>query len=706
MATLKTISAALKLVDAKIENLKKAYNDLQSHSPLLSSFPLDWSHLDSHFTSIHSTLNQRFLLLQSLESQQQQQPPNQNPNPNDPSPSTSKLPDPNPKNPNFPSLPKDPSSSSNPTTQNGTVASPSEHAVELSALCKKMDGKALRDYIADSFRDNIAIKVELQSALKCASDPAAMVFDSLDGVVGANAVSDDKDLRRLKRSCNLLLQQLRVLSPNMSFNVRKKAKALFAEWKGSFVGDNSDSIGAMAFLHFVAAYGLLSELSTNALTTFSAMAACYYDELPELYQILGLTDKVPELVQKLIDRGKHVMAVKYIFQFNLADKIPPVPILKAQVNESEKLARRLSEEGKSRSEITAREIHALRSVIRIIENHNLESEFPRASIEQRIEQLKKDKGNKKHHVPAFGGKPPQQESGIKRPRISAPAGPAAVLNNSAIHRYQQSHFQSAGLLPEHSNPYMRLPATPFGMMSTTPTPAIPPYAGPSTGPYGLDGVPMDPSGPSTRPYGLDGVHMDPSGHSTRPYGLDGVPMDPSGHSTRAYGLDSVPMDPSGHSTRPHGLNSVPMDPSGHSTRSHGLDSVPMDPSGHSTRPYGLNSVPMDPSGHSTRPYGLHSAPMDPSGHSARPYGLHSAPMDPNGPSARPYGLDGVPMDTSGPSTGTYGLDGVPMDPSGNPGQGSSYPNSSEPHVQTGYYDRVSDYGGYGLQYYYPTSYPQ
>jgi len=39
--------------------------------------------------------------------------------------------------------------------------------------------------------------------------------------------------------------------------------------------------------------------------------------------------------------------VKYVFEFNLADKIPPVPILKAHVNESQKLAKRLSEEGKS-----------------------------------------------------------------------------------------------------------------------------------------------------------------------------------------------------------------------------------------------------------------------------------------------------------------------------------------------------------------------
>ena len=46
-------------------------------------------------------------------------------------------------------------------------------------------------------------------------------------------------------------------------------------------------------------------------------------------------------------QGKHILAVKYVFEFNLADNIPPVALLKACVDESEKLANRLSEEGKS-----------------------------------------------------------------------------------------------------------------------------------------------------------------------------------------------------------------------------------------------------------------------------------------------------------------------------------------------------------------------
>lgn len=285
MATSKTISAALKLVDNKKDNLKKAYDDLQSHSSLFSSFPLSWSHIDSHFTSIHNSLSQRFLHLQSLESQFQL-------NHNDPSTSPSKKPKPEPKVSNLSSFPNDPSSFSNPTTQNGTVSVSVTHLEPLSKFCKESDGKGLRDYIGENFKDKVIIKDEIQKAFKCASDPAAMILDSMDGVFDANEMKDGKEPRLIKKCCEFLFQQLRVFSPYVSFDVKKKAKRLFSEWKVNLVNEITEPGWTMAFLHFVAAYDLLSELNVSELAAYSATAAAR-DELPELYQIIALSDRVP-----------------------------------------------------------------------------------------------------------------------------------------------------------------------------------------------------------------------------------------------------------------------------------------------------------------------------------------------------------------------------------------------------------------------------
>ncbi|CAI8584273.1 unnamed protein product [Vicia faba] len=477
MTTSKTISAALKLVDTKKQNLKKAYDDLQSHSPLLSSFPLSWPDLDSHFSTLHNTLSQRFTHLQTLESQLHQ-------NHNDPSSSPSQLPNPNPKNQNFTSIANDPSSSSNPTN----------HLEALTAFCKNNDGKGLRIYIGDNFKDKGIMKNEIQIAFKSASNPADMVLDSIEGVFVANAVIEGKEPRFIKKSFSFLFQQLRVFSPYVSFDVRKKAKRLFNEWKVSMVNENPEASWAMAFMQFVAVYGFLSELNLGELAAYCASASAS-DDLPDLYQILALSDRVQGVIQKLIERSKHILAVKYIFHFKLTDKMPPVPILKACVDDAQKLGKRLASEGKSLNEIKSREIQALKSVIKVIESYNLDSEFPRASIEQRIDELNKQRRvGGKTVAPAFAAKPllqQQQLSGIKRPLTTAPFGVGNAT--STIYQYQQPHFQPTSLLPEHPNPYTSMPPAPFGMKA--PTPNVPSYTVPSTAPpYGLDGVSMAPNG--------------------------------------------------------------------------------------------------------------------------------------------------------------------------------------------------------------------
>ncbi|XP_028777861.1 FRIGIDA-like protein 1 [Neltuma alba] len=523
MSTLKTISAALKLIDAKKENLKKAYDELQAHHSLLSSSScLSWSDIDSHFTSVQDSLIQRFHHLESLESRQCD--PQVAQTSQSIPVSSSSLPNQNPKVEDYASVLNNPSSSSNPP-ENGADLGAGESVVPdevtprraLVALCEKMDGKGLRKHFIQHFRRNSGLEDELPGALRCAPDPAAMILDSLDGFPGANSM---KDARRSKSFCLLFLGKLRAISPKIEFNAREKARKLAAEWKWKFMTeDRTDALGALAYLHLLLTYGLVSEVSRDELVEISAMAATN-KEVPELCRIMGLADKVPDLVQKLVDRGKYVLAVKYVMEFHLADKIPPVPILKACVNDSEKLAKRILQEGKPPAEATSREIHKLRSVIKAIQSHKLESEYPIASLEKRVEQLEKQKVGKKRPLSALAAKPqPQsqqrqqqqhqlhqkniksqeqkQHSGSMHPQISVPVAPAAVqLNvgsaNSALHQYQQPLIQSTGLLPKHQISYITSQAMPYSMVASTST--ISPSTGPSAGSYDFASIPMGSSG--------------------------------------------------------------------------------------------------------------------------------------------------------------------------------------------------------------------
>lgn len=181
------------------------------------------------------------------------------------------------------------------------------------------------------------------------------------------------------------------------------------------------------------------------------------------------------------------------------------------------------------NEATAKETSALKSVIKIIEEHKLESEYPKESLEKRIAVLEKQKADRKRPPTATVAKIPQpqyqptkqqqgkdkqkQQSGNKRPRVDAPLGPTPFPKNfrganTAVPSYQPSHFQSTGLLADGRTPYKSTSASPYGISGLVPS--ANPYAGSSAGIYGLEGNLTSVAGNPT----LAGSHL----YMAEPYG--------------------------------------------------------------------------------------------------------------------------------------------------------------------------------------------
>ncbi|XLR49579.1 hypothetical protein HN51_000252 [Arachis hypogaea] len=373
----------------------------------------------------------------------------------------------------------------------------------LSVLCEKMDGVGLRNYLFAHFKDRIKVQAELPGALRCAPEPGKMVLEALQGFHGGSGFND-AELKKVRKCCLMLMKQLRIANAWLSSKTREKALEAAREWKERLVAiDSGNTLVALGFLHLVAAFGLVSEFILDELVDCS-LGATIHEEFPELCRITGLADRVPDIVQKLINRGKHILAVKYVFEFNLVDKISPVAILKDCVEESKELSKRLTEEGKTLIETTAREIHALKSVIKTIEYHKLESEYPRAIVDQRIEEVRRHKSmikkklkmkrracaqastaklllHQQQHQPQQPQRKMQmqrqQQSEFKRPRTQTPnaVGHSAIQKNNVnegdltTHQYQYCCEEplvhsSVCLFQEHLNPYMNSTAVQFGMV--------------------------------------------------------------------------------------------------------------------------------------------------------------------------------------------------------------------------------------------------
>lgn len=153
-----------------------------------------------------------------------------------------------------------------------------------------------------------------------------------------------------------------------------------------------------------------------------------------------------------------------------------------------------------------KEINDLKSVIKCIEDYKLESEYPKDILLQRIEKLENERLNRKRATAAPASVPeqhskPQKES-VKRSRTTEQADlatipttdtaslsiPKSVASTSALQLYQPPLPQSEGLLPDHPDPFLTLPAGPYRMAG--PNPAIVPYMDASAGLYESSGTSM------------------------------------------------------------------------------------------------------------------------------------------------------------------------------------------------------------------------
>ncbi|CAI0379054.1 unnamed protein product [Linum tenue] len=526
--TLKTIEAALNLTDAKKESLKKAYDELQSHSSLLSSsssdaFSLSWSDLDSHFSTRQTDLTRRFHLLQSRGPDSGRQ----NCGPIEAEAGTASLPvqDPSSSFSNRPNLDdgalvpndvKEPGSAMQVSPEVG-VGGPSPARPELIPFCEKLDGKGLRDYISDHAKERIAIRAELASAMNVGSDPGSMVLNAMEGFYPAALASKgdkDPELYRLRKSCLDLLEVLVYVKPNISDEVRERAKQLALEWKGKVSLSGESPSEALAFLSLLAAYGLRDQFDVGELVVYVVVIAKFKQAIT-LCRDIGLGEKTAVIVQKLIDGGKQPLAVKFIFEFGLTDKFEAVPLLKAYLTECRKSTDQACNDGKipakTKNEAKSKEVSALNSVLQVIDEHKLQSEYPRTEIEKRIEMLQKQKTYGKQTTPSSATKPQQQQqqqqpkkkkqmqakkqfqakkqqhyqqhNGNKRPRTNGPTLPMGAPGSTVPTSYHQPHLQPTGLYRA---------AGAYGMVNASPP--IPHYAGSYAGQYGAGvGFPGNPN---------------------------------------------------------------------------------------------------------------------------------------------------------------------------------------------------------------------
>ncbi|CAM0953816.1 unnamed protein product [Alopecurus aequalis] len=311
----------------------------------------------------------------------------------------------------------------------------------LKQLCEEMDIKGLLKYLSENWKKLAGLRDELSVALKCATDPARLVLDSLEGFF-PDQLSGDKNhtIQGQRRSCIVLMEaiihSLGMKEPSgnhpWSSEIIEQAKAIAEEWKIKIAEvdlDASDgySLEAQAFLQLLTTFNVDLALDEDELCKI-VVAVSRRKQTAELCRSLGLTERMPGIIEELIKKHRQIDAVQFIQAFGLSESFPPAPLLKAYVDEIKDSVNNNKDANATPStdDLKTRELLALRAIIKCVEEYKLQKDCPLGPLQKRISELK-SKGEKRPAADAgrsYTKKP--RVSGIqahRRPPSSAGSGP-------------------------------------------------------------------------------------------------------------------------------------------------------------------------------------------------------------------------------------------------------------------------------------------
>ncbi|KAF6164600.1 hypothetical protein GIB67_032828 [Kingdonia uniflora] len=299
---------------------------------------------------------------------------------------------------------------------------------ELIKLCEEMDSNGLHKFISDNRKHLSAIREEIPFALKTAKDPARLVLNSLKGFYSMEMQTRDSNLLGIRRTCIMLMECFSQLleysevscisDAIISDDTKEEAKIIATEWKPKLDdldidASSGNSLEAHAFLQLLATYGIATEFDQEEIFKLIPTVS-RRRQTSALCRSLGLSDKMPGVIGILVNSGRYLDAINMAYAFELTEQFSPVPLLKSYLKEARKTSSPVKSGNTAptaQNEVNERELMALKFVLKCIEEHKLEEQYPVDPLQKRVVQLEKAKADKKRVVEAAK---PQS----KRPRAS------------------------------------------------------------------------------------------------------------------------------------------------------------------------------------------------------------------------------------------------------------------------------------------------
>ncbi|KAJ6397639.1 hypothetical protein OIU77_018619 [Salix suchowensis] len=299
-----------------------------------------------------------------------------------------------------------------------------------------MDGKALQIFLNKGCKDDEKMKNEVSIALRLSSDPAKLVLDAMEGFYPPHLREGDVEFKEVvvKRSCNLLLEQLMKISPTIKPHVRKEATKLAFLWMTKMTLDNQHCLDVLGFFFLLASYGLASAFDSDELISRLVIIA-RNRQTPEFLRVLELGDKIPGFIQNLILKKQPMEAIRFIFAFEMVYRFPPEAILRDYLTCSKIAARKIRWSSNSIEglvESLNRRVSDLVAVLKCVEDYKLESIFSPNTLKQQIKDVERQLSMRKTKLPDLDSKSPQPNLREKNRLAPKSAASAPVLPSKSV----------------------------------------------------------------------------------------------------------------------------------------------------------------------------------------------------------------------------------------------------------------------------------
>ncbi|XP_066356517.1 inactive FRIGIDA-like protein 2 isoform X1 [Miscanthus floridulus] len=147
---------------------------------------------------------------------------------------------------------------------------------------------------------------------------------------------NDGSVKASCRLLMALLDRLRAIGFKPSSEAREEARAVAADWKrGKRIGTEvMFKQETFAFLHLVGVFGLVEDVGGTGEVLDLVVSISGRERAVEAFVVLGLDldQHMPILIQKMVNKSKQLEAVKFIQALNIAHKYPLLPIMRSYID--------------------------------------------------------------------------------------------------------------------------------------------------------------------------------------------------------------------------------------------------------------------------------------------------------------------------------------------------------------------------------------